>query len=62
MEKEILKFLKREIIKSAKKGNLYYYWNITGLNQYLVKNIIIELEKDGKNVKSKGEFFKIIMW
>lgn len=62
MEKEILKFLRREIIKSAKKGDLHYYWDITGLNANLVKIVVAELEKDGKKVKSKGNFFKIIMW
>lgn len=62
MEKVILKFLNREIIKSAKKGETCYYWDITELNKTLVKIITEALEADGKTVKSKGEKFKIIHW
>jgi len=62
MEKEILKKINREILKQAKKGELHYYWNIVGLPKEVVGNVVIELEKDGKNVKSKGTDYKIIMW
>lgn len=61
-EKEILKFLNREILKSAKKGNFHYYWDITGISPYLVKSIIEILVKEGKFFKSKGTNFKIIHW
>lgn len=61
-EKEILKFLNREILKSAKKGDFHYYWDITGISPYLVKSIIEILEKEGKFFKSKGTNFKIIHW
>ena len=61
-ESEILKKIRREIVKSAKKDTYHYYWNITGLDIFMVGNIVITLEKEGKIVKSKGENFKIIMW
>ena len=61
-ENEILKFLNREILKSAKKGLFHYYWDITGISPYLVKSIIERLEKEGKFFKSKGTNFKIIHW
>lgn len=61
-EKEILKFLNREILKSAKKGDFHYYWDITGISPYLVKSIIEILVKEGKFFKSKGTNFKIIHW
>lgn len=61
-EKEILKFLNREILKSAKKGDFHYYWDITNLSPYLVKTIIELLVKEGKFFKSKGTNFKIIHW
>jgi len=61
-EKEILKNLNREILKSAKKGDFHYYWDITGISPYLVKSIIEILEKEGKFFKSKGTNFKIIHW
>jgi hypothetical protein len=57
-----LKKIHREIIKSAKKGDLFYYWDITGLPRILVDEVISNLEKEGKNVKSKGNNFKLIMW
>jgi len=57
-----IKKIKREILKSAKKGDLHYYWDITGLSEAVVKNITAELEADGKIVKSKGTNFKIINW
>jgi hypothetical protein len=62
MEKTILKFLNREIIKSAKKDEICYYWDVTELNKTQVKIITEMLEADGKTVKSKGENFKIIHW
>lgn len=61
-ENEILKILNREILKSAKKGDFHYYWDISGLSDYMVKSIIIKLEKEGKFIKSKGLNFKIIHW
>ena len=54
--------IKREIIKSAKRGDLHYYWDIVGVSDAVVKNITAELEADGKIVKSKGTNYKIIMW
>lgn len=62
MEKEILKKINREILKQAKKGELYYYWNIMGIPKVIVSDIITTLEKEGKKIKSKGENYKIIMW
>lgn len=61
-ENEILKILNREILKSAKKGDFHYYWDISELSDYMVKSIIIKLEKEGKFIKSKGLNFKIIYW
>jgi hypothetical protein len=61
-ENEVLKFLNREILKSAKKGDYHYYWDITGLSDYMIKGIIATLEKEGKFIKSKGTNFKIIHW
>ena len=61
-ENEILKNLNREILKSAKKGDFHYYWDITGISPYLVKTTISTLEKEGKFFKSKGLNFKIIHW
>ncbi|MCK9417359.1 hypothetical protein M0Q97_12010 [Candidatus Dojkabacteria bacterium] len=61
-ENEILKNLNREILKSAKKGDFHYYWDITGISPYLVKTTISTLEKEGKFFKSKGTNFKIIHW
>lgn len=61
-KQEILKFLRREILKSAKRGDTFYYWDISELNKVLVDIIIAELEKEGKIVKSKGANFKIIRW
>lgn len=62
MKNEILKKIKREIIKCAKKDELHYYWDITGLNKILIDVVVKELEDEGKIVKSKGDNFKIIMW
>jgi hypothetical protein len=61
-ENSILKSIKREILKCAKKNETHYYWSISGLNDTMIKSIISELEKDGKNVNSKGPFYKIIRW
>jgi hypothetical protein len=57
-----IKKIKREILKQAKKGELHYYWDITGLSKNVVDNISEELETEGKIVKSKGVNYKIIMW
>jgi len=61
-EVEILKFLKREILKSAKRGEFHYYWDITNLSHPLVGDIVVKLEKEGKKVNSKGTDYKIIRW
>ena len=61
-ESEILKKINREIVKSAKKGDLHYYWEVSGLSAYMVKSIVETLEKEGKMVKSKGTNYKIIRW
>lgn len=61
-KQNILKFLHREIIKSAKRGETFYYWDITESNKILVDIVISELEKEGKIIKSKGPNFKIIRW
>ncbi len=61
-EEKIMKDINKGILKSAKKGELHYYWDITGLGAYLVKSIIEKLEKEGRFVKSKGANFKIIRW
>jgi hypothetical protein len=61
-ERKIFKALNREILKSAKKDEKHYYWDIIGLSDYMVKGIISKLEKEGKTVKSKGINFKIIYW
>lgn len=62
MKNDILKTINREIVKCAKKGELHYYWDITGLSKILVAGIISDLEKEGRTVKSKGENYKIIYW
>jgi hypothetical protein len=61
-ENEILKKIRREIIKSAKNGDVHYYWETGGLSDSMVKGIISTLEKEGKIVKSKGINYKIIRW
>ena len=53
-ENEILKFLNREILKSAKKSHFHYYWDITGISPYLVKSIIERLEKAMNSVGIQG--------
>ena len=61
-EKSILRTIRREIIKCAKKGEMHYYWDVSELRDSMVKSIILELEKEGKNVNSKGTNYKIIKW
>lgn len=61
-EAEILKNIKRGILKSAKKGDFHYYWEIAGLSPTTVKGIVAQLETEGKMVSSKGTNFKIIRW
>jgi hypothetical protein len=61
-ENEILKKIRRDILKSAKKGDFYCYWDITNLSHTLVGDIVAKLEKEGKKVNSKGPNFKIIRW
>jgi hypothetical protein len=61
-EISIIKTLKREILKHAKKNETFHYWDISSLSDSMVKSIIIELEKDGKNVNSKGPNYKVIRW
>ncbi len=61
-EEKIMKDINKGILKSAKKDELHYYWDVTGLSAYLVKSIIERLEKEGRFVKSKGANFKIIRW
>lgn len=61
-ESEILKKIKREILKSAKKGDVHYYWETTGLSDSMVRSIVTQLEEDKKMVKSKGSNYKIIRW
>ena len=61
MEQE-LKKIRREILKSAKKDDLYYYWNISDLPRTVVDDISVKLEKEGKKVNNKGVNFKIIRW
>jgi len=62
VEAEILKKIKREILKSAKKGDVHYYWETTGLSDSMVRSIVTQLEEDKKMVKSKGPNYKIIRW
>jgi hypothetical protein len=62
MEKEIMKKIRREILKAAKRDELFFYWDVTGLPKEVVGNIMVELEKEGKVIKSKGTNYKIIMW
>lgn len=62
IENKILKEIDKGILKSAKKGNFHYYWDISGLSPFIVKSIVEKLEKENKFVKSKGSNFKIIRW
>ena len=61
-ENRILKEIEKEIKKSAKKGDFHYYWDISGLSQFMIKSLIEKLEKEGRMVNSKGNKFKIIRW
>ena len=61
-ENKIFKILNREILKSAKRGDKHYYWDIIGLSDYMVKSIISRLEEEGRTVTSKGINFKVIHW
>lgn len=61
MDNDVLKRIRREILKSAKKGNLYYYWEVTGLNESTIRYIVDILESEGKMFKNKGSC-KIIRW
>jgi len=57
-----IKKIRREILKSAKKGEFHYYWNVFGLSDSVIENITEELESEGKMIKSKGTSYKIIRW
>jgi hypothetical protein len=61
-ENKILKNINKEILKCAKKEELHYYWDITGISSFMVKVIIERLESEGKFISSKGSNFKIIRW
>lgn len=61
-EEKILKFLNKEILKAAKRGDFHYYWDISGLSPFIVKSISEKLEEENRFVKSKGTNFKIIKW
>ena len=61
-EDKILNEINRCILKSAKKGEFHYYWDVIGLSDYMIRGLIEKLEKEGKTVKSKGINFKIINW
>jgi len=63
LEKDTLRKIKREIIKSAKKGDVHYWWELDNLlTKIQVDNITTELEKMGYTVKNKNDDFKIIRW
>ena len=61
-EEKIFKLLNREILKSAKREEKHYYWDVIGLSDTMIKSIISKLEKEGKTVTSKGINFKVIHW
>jgi hypothetical protein len=62
-ENRILKEIDKEIKKSAKKGDFHYYWDISGLSQFMVKSVVEKIESQpGRFVNSKGTNFKIIRW
>lgn len=61
-ENKILKSIERGILKSAKKGDLHYYWDVTGLSDFMIKSIVERLESEGKMVKFKSANFRIIRW
>lgn len=62
MENKIFKNINKEILKAAKKGDFHYYWDVTGLNSFLIKSITEKLENENRFVKSKGDNFRIIRW
>ena len=59
---KILKKIRRDIIKSAKKDECFLYWDIVGINPLIVKDIVFQLESEGKMIKSKGLNYKLIRW
>ena len=61
-EDKIFKALNREILKSAKRDEKHYYWDVIGLSEHMIKGLISKLEKEGKTVTSKGINFKVIHW
>lgn len=61
-ENRILKSIERGILKSAKKGDLHYYWDVTGLSDFMIKSIISKLETEGRMVKFKSANFRIVRW
>jgi len=61
-ENKVFKNINREILKSAKRDEKHYYWDVIGLTDYMVKSIISRLEEEGKTVTSKGINFKVIHW
>lgn len=61
-ENRIFKNINREILKSAKKGENHFYWDVIGLTDFMIKSIISKLEKEGRTVTSKGINFKVIHW
>jgi len=60
-ENDILKVIRRGILKSAKKGDLHFYWETTGLSDSMIRSIVSQLESEGKMIKNKGNC-KIIRW
>ena len=59
--KELVRYIEKLITK-AKKGDLHYYWDVTGLSDFMIKSIIAKLESEGKMVKFKSANFRIIRW
>lgn len=60
-DNETLKIVKRGILKSAKKGDFHYYWDVTGIPDSTIRFVVNELEGEGKMFKNKGSC-KIIRW
>lgn len=60
-DNEILRKVRREILKSAKKGDVHCYWDVTGIPESTVRFVVNELEGEGKMFKNKGSC-KIIRW
>lgn len=62
-ENEVLKTLRREIKKSAKRGDVHFWWKVDlNLSETQIKNIVKQLEDDNFMVKNKNMGFKIIRW